>query len=337
MKICGTRVLIVCTTALLLGSGCASTISRSELSRRTGWKTHCFGRYLVDLPPTARVSESYKIRGNNIDYLAGESPDSLKAQVAAREAELRSQRHGKIDASMLLRRIEHGGSGVTLLSWKAPYSTALMWRDSYLISEEPWQVFRYSGDVSQDRESIALRNTESLAKKIRSRADGEIPQQPGFCIEKGLVVGKEYQAESFSIGVEFPEHPNARVTIDAGTGAEQDRLLDRADKFLVGSIVGPALGLTVLRKGRRPVGSIEAQEYATAASDKGQRVYAFAWEAQGSDRSLSQQNIAVHLQVLEQSVVTPRTPYQPAFQSDKQAIQLWDAIIDSIRLRPGAA
>ncbi|WP_454709910.1 T6SS immunity protein Tli4 family protein [Cupriavidus nantongensis] len=29
-------------------------------------------------------------------------------------------------------------------------------------------------------------------------------------------------------------------------------------------------------------------------------------------------------------------PYQPAFQSDDDALQLWDAIIDSIRLRPGA-
>ncbi|WP_438820981.1 T6SS immunity protein Tli4 family protein [Cupriavidus gilardii] len=45
----------------------------------------------------------------------------------------------------------------------------------------------------------------------------------------------------------------------------------------------------------------------------------------------------MNLQALEQSVVTLRTPYQPAFQSDEQAIQLWDAIINSIRLRPGAA
>jgi hypothetical protein len=40
--------------------------------------------------------------------------------------------------------------------------------------------------------------------------------------------------------------------------------------------------------------------------------------------------------VLEQSVVTERTPYLPAFQSDEEALQLWDAIIESIRLRPGA-
>lgn len=304
---------------------------------KIGWKTYCFGRYLVDLPPTAKVSASYKIRGNNIDYLAGEGPDSLKIKLATREAELRSQRHTKINASMFVRRVEHAGGAITLLSWKAPYSTALMWRDSYLISEKPWQVFRYSGDVSQDRQNIALRNTENLATNIRSRADDEIPTQPGFCIEKGFVAGVEYHPESFSVGVVFPEYPNARVSIDASTGAEQDRLLDRVDKFFLASVGGAALGLTVLRKGARPVGSIEAQEYATAASDKGQRVYAFAWEAQGKDRSLTEQNIAVNLQVLEQSVVTPRTPYQPAFQSDEQAMQLWDAIIDSIRLRPGAA
>ncbi|MEM5273425.1 T6SS immunity protein Tli4 family protein [Cupriavidus taiwanensis] len=88
--------------------------------------------------------------------------------------------------------------------------------------------------------------------------------------------------------------------------------------------------------GERNVGAIPAEEYATAATGNGQRVYVFAWESQGKNKSLSEQNVSAGLRVLEQPVDSPQTPYQPAFQSDDEALQLWDAIINSIRLRPGA-
>ncbi|MEQ6351560.1 T6SS immunity protein Tli4 family protein [Ralstonia pseudosolanacearum] len=147
---------------------------------------------------------------------------------------------------------------------------------------------------------------------------------------------QQRRSEGFQVGITLPQHPNALITIDASTGAEQDRLLKRVDKFFATAVAGQLSGLKILRKRQRNVGPIEAEEYATAASGNGQRVYAFAWESQGKDKSLSEQNIVAALKVLEQSVITEHTPYRPAFKSDEEALQLWDAIIDSIRLRPGA-
>ncbi|MBY4897530.1 hypothetical protein K6V06_10995 [Cupriavidus sp. AU9028] len=302
-----------------------------------GWNTHCFGRYLVDLPPGVKIGAAYKWRGSKVEHLAGETPETLKAKIATRQSELEAQKRDGGRGAMFFDRWQHSDAGSTsLLSWRGPHSTEVLRRESYFVATSPWRVFHTSGDVTIDRLDVAKNNANALAANIKALDRNVIPKEPGFCIEGGMIAGKEFQPESFTVGIKIPEHPNAIISIDARTGAEEDRLLDRVGGFFLSATRGLMPGLTVLRKGERNVGSIEAQEFATAASDKGQRVYAFAWESQGKDRSLADQNIAVRLQVLEQSVVSEKTPYQPAFKSDEEALQLWDNIIESVRLRPGA-
>ncbi|MCD7100155.1 T6SS immunity protein Tli4 family protein [Stenotrophomonas sp. MMGLT7] len=53
--------------------------------------------------------------------------------------------------------------------------------------------------------------------------------------------------------------------------------------------------------------------------------------------SVAEPYMTVELQVLGQSVVDEDHPYRSAFASDEEALQLWDAIIESLRPRPGAA
>ena len=277
----------------------------------------------------------YKVRGNKIQPMPGEVPSTLKSRVDRREAELRGAKH-ETQGSMFVRRVPLVNGSEILFSCSLPYSEVMLQSDVYLVADKSDDVFQYGGDVSPDRVEIALRHATGLADNIRSRSDDEIPSGPGFCIDKGFIAGSEYRSERFEVGVTLPEHPNAFINIDASTGAEQDRLLERVDRFLLLAVGQRLTGLDVLRKRERDVGPIQAEEYATAASGNGQRVYAFAWESQGKNKSLSEQNISADLHVLEQSVVTERTPYLPAFQSDEEALQLWDAIIESIRLRPGA-
>ncbi|APF89488.1 hypothetical protein BC427_24465 (plasmid) [Ralstonia solanacearum FJAT-91] len=312
-----------------------SKTARDKVST-AGWKTFCFGRYLVDLPAQVDVKVSYKIWGDVIESVQWEGGGKLNAEISNREFELKAERHKKIDGSMFVRRQAHHNDSFSIVSWKAPYSKELMWVDTYLVTSGPWRVFRYSGDVAPEKLDSALSFADSLSTNIRSRDDHEIPIGPGFCIDQGFIAGSDYRSEGFQVGITLPQHPNALITIDASTGAEQDRLLKRVDKFFATAVAGQLSGLKILRKRQRNVGPIEAEEYATAASGNGQRVYAFAWESQGKDKSLSEQNIVAALKVLEQSVITEHTPYRPAFKSDEEALQLWDAIIDSIRLRPGA-
>ncbi|MDK3025633.1 T6SS immunity protein Tli4 family protein [Cupriavidus taiwanensis] len=319
---------------VILSTGHAKT-PRNMLMDKSGWKTHCFGRYLVDLPPQAEVRAAYKLWGTEIERLPGINAPSLQDKVDKRAIALQSMSHDTA-GSMLVRRIDHGNGSTSLLSWSSPRRTILMYEEAYLATTSPWQAFKYSGDISASRQAMAVAFLDTLAANIRSRADNEIPTGPGFCIDQGFIAGNDYRSESVQVGITLPQHPNAFISFDASTGAEEDRLLERVDNFLTKAVLGPLAGLKVLRKRERNVGAIPAEEYATAATGNGQRVYVFAWESQGKNKSLSEQNVSAGLRVLEQPVDSPQTPYQPAFQSDDDALQLWDAIIDSIRLRPGA-
>lgn len=57
------------------------------------------------------------------------------------------------------------------------------------------------------------------------------------------------------------------------------------------------------------------------------------WEVQGKEESLTEPNLTAGLAVLERSNENGKPP-PPAFKSDKEALELWDAIVDSIRVRP---
>jgi len=95
-------------------------------------------------------------------------------------------------------------------------------------------------------------------------------------------------------------------------------------------------GIETLRKRERG-GAIPADEYLLAGSAKGQRTYTFLWEAQGKDESVYEPHLKVELSVEEADDDDDGKPPVPAFKSDKAALELWDAIIDSIRLRPVSA
>lgn len=299
----------------------------------SGWTTQCFGRFLVDLPQTAKSNQTYKIRGNKIERVSG-SPEILEQRIQALERQASSERR-KDGSSLLVEKILHNNGSASIISWKSKESS-ILWRESYFVAPGGRVAYQNSGYVSPDRKLVAIENAKRIADNIRVRAPGDIPTIPGFCIDGGLIAGNDYRSESFTVDVSFPDHPNVQLEIFASTGAEENRLLERVGGFLRTEVLGTAAGLKTLRKRKRDVGPIDAEEYLVAASDKGQRVYSFAWESQGKDGSLSEPNLGVNLGVLEQSVVNEKEPYRPAFKSDEEALELWDVIIESIRLRPGA-
>ena len=91
-------------------------------------------------------------------------------------------------------------------------------------------------------------------------------------------------------------------------------------------------GFARLRDRARPVGPIQADEILLASTTDGKRGYGFKWEAPGKEESLAEPNLNASLRVGESAYATNRE----SFATDEEALELWDAVIDSIRLRPGA-
>lgn len=330
-------LIAIGTAASVALSGCSSfsTQSRSNSMNKDGWITHCFGRFLIDLPSNAVIRPGYRLWGARMESL--QLPASaLEGVMNARERELKAQPHLKSHGNLFLRRIEFGPKAKGIYSWNSEVSTKLFRLDTYAIAEPAGPVFRLQVRVSDDRESLALNQATAWTSNLRSREPLEIPTDPGFCINDGFIAGSAFQVEGFRIGVTFPDHPGAQFLFRSSTGAEENRLLERMGGFLMG-VAKLAAGITTLKKGVRNIGQIQAEEYATAGSQDGQRLYSFTWESQGKDDSITEPNLAAQLGVLERNPDDQGKPPPPAFASDAEAVALWDAIVESIRLRPGAA
>lgn len=300
----------------------------------TGWKTHCFGRFLVDLPPQAQVRAGYSVGGLRLERLRGGRAMVMR-EIEVRENALKQQPH-RTQGSMFIKRETLGGEGVGVLSWRSDSSLDFMFRDAYFFSRDGLVSYKYSGLLRRDREDRSRVFVNNLSNNVHGLRGDETPVGPGFCVDGGYIAGNVFMAERFRVGFTMPEHPGMHFSIMSSTGAAETTLLERVGGFFRTEVVGWAAGMRTLRKRRRALGPYQGEEYLVTASKDGQTVYAFIWEYQGKNGSLSEPNLVLDLGVLERDTDDEGTPPPPAFQSDREALQLWDAILNSIRLRPGA-
>lgn len=301
---------------------------------KSGWDTYCFGRFLVDLPPQVKIGEGYTIWGSEVETVNAGSGE-FSALVDQREHELKSSPHDA-GGSLFIERVSHANGSASILSYERARSKGAMWLDAYLVADGGRGAFKRSALVDPARRQSAIEFAGALAAKMRFREPLQIPTESGFCIDGGYIAGNEYMAESFEVGFTMPQHPGMHFSISSSTGAEEDSLLERVGGFFQTEVMGPVAGIKTLRKGRRRIGHLAGEEYSVVAVEGGQRGYGFIWEFQGRDESLSEPNVNVGLSVLERDPDDDGNPPPPAFESDEQALQLWDTILESIRLRPGA-
>lgn len=298
----------------------------------TRWVTHCFGRFLIDLPPGTQVRAGYRVWGDPIERLSWQASQAHE-RIGAREHELKNSPH-ESHGALLVRREEHGGGSASLVFWAAPFSTSAMLGETYLLAED--KVYVYSGTIAPEKVESALGFSGELSRRLRTRAVPQLPSEPGFCIEGGYISGNEFMGESFRAGITVPGHPGLQLTFRSATGAAENGLLERVGGFFRTEVLGAAVGMNTLRKGQRSVGRLAGEEYLVAGGEQQQRVYAFRWEFQGRDGSLAEPNLALEMGVMERDPDAEGNPPAPAFSTDAEALQLWDAMLESIRLRPGA-
>ena len=148
-----------------------------------------------------------------------------------------------------------------------------------------------------------------------------------------ILADNRFNRESWSLSVALAGKPDVGLYLSAYTQSKvEPGLRQRAGGVLTG-MLGLGLGLVRLRNRERPVGPIWAEEILVAGTQNGKRGYGFKWEAPGKADSLAEPQLNIELEVGESAYKTNAQ----SFANDEEALALWDAIVDSIRLRPGAA
>ncbi|CAM2184116.1 Tle cognate immunity protein 4 C-terminal domain-containing protein [Paraburkholderia sacchari] len=293
------------------------------------WKTHAIGRHLVDVPVSAKLIESWKYSRDRLELLAPGDDTQFDRLVVQREAELKA-RIRKSGKPTFAERVSLPNGSTALFSWRLSEAETIYSTDTFFRAGS--RLLRYKKDaIPVENRDKAIAFLKRCSEKWREIAVGQIPEGIGFVVGDTILADDLPNYESWRLLIQLAGKPDVTFEVSGFVGATDEGLRKRAGGILA-SMLGMAAGLTQLRNHARPVGPIEADEILVVGNQNGKRGYGFKWEAPGKDYSLAEPNLNVSLRVGESAYATNRE----SFSSDDEALELWDTVVNSIRLRPGA-
>jgi Tle cognate immunity protein 4 C-terminal domain/Tle cognate immunity protein 4 N-terminal domain len=332
--------------ALLAATGCATRAQQSPSESTnvgkintmsqdtTSKKTHCLGRYLIDLPADAEIKASFKYAGGIVETRRNITRSIFEQMVSVRESNLKSTSH-KLGGNMLVGRTSIGDDKILLQSWVDATTTQNAHKNETFIYVKDKSILFLRNTES---DSVAQLRTIERAKMIagyyRHRNDNEVPTEAGFCINSGLITSKNINSEEFTSNVIFKQSPGMSASITSMvTGNPAGSMLSRMERemtFLDKSVLA---AMTVLRKKARAIGPVEGEEFLVAAIEDGKKGYQFVWSTQGKANSIEFPSMTIRLTTAR--LVNNEIAAAP-FKTDREALEMWDSLLNSLRLRPGA-
>ena len=304
-------------------------------------QTYCFGRFLVDLPKTVQVN------GQRSEYMfgaieTGRTPpkqnihqDGFVEMMKTREAELRAGKHEEKFTLVEVRSTNLPKARIFKLTKKL-----------ISLSAFGFEAYQSNGGVlfSMQQLSVGADGIDSVLKdletrllpNLRARKSNEIPGEPGFCIKEGFIAdnGKTEQYEKAGISFKFKEWPDVTVLVSATRSSKlQPTLTERTSKPFPAEFAEAAKKIKVLRQGKRVVGPLQGEEILDSLpTEEGYFVHHFVWDTQGKPDSANEPALYFKFETGVNPGNGSRT-IRPSL-TDKQAIELYDRIVNSIRLRP---
>ena len=327
----------------LIGPLAAILISATALAQNQGdfmkelkqTQTLCLGRFLVDVPKDAYLlANPSEYRGKKISLTRRVSQESFTQLISDKKKTLEEAKHEKDPSLLKYISKSSDGNSVVFLYWKDPYSEYMYETEVY-----KWMKgyqFLIKGNSSYDRVSIAIDMANRTLSELQYRRDNEIPTTPGFCIDGGFFAGEptwpHYEKAYFHL--RFKKNLDVMVSIETTTNGEKidEGLLARRDKRQMPEIYKEAAKeIKMLRQGKHPVGAVMAEEILeTYPTDYNYSVHQFRWESSGKSRDFYAPSIVVKVKTGE---TKDSVSMRPSL-SDQQAIELFDSIVNSIRVRP---
>jgi len=304
------------------------------------WQAHCFGRHLLALPPDAKMVDSYKLDGAPIDLLKDIKISQIQFLVDDKEREARAKNRGSAKApvgSMFIGRQSMSAGGHLVYFWENSYASKSAVQEAYLVVRSPEGVFKSVRELFVDEQNQGKAWAEKVQQALVGREASVIPQQPGFCIKGGMLVGaKPVDEEAYRLWVTFDSLPRVGLTVESWQVGKPstDTLFSRVPAGL-SALMNLASGTSVLRKREVPLGQQTAQEMLLRVKAEGKRAYHFQLETVGVANSATETSLTFEMSttnILDEHGHVG----DAAFKNDDEAVAFWDAILQSFKVRPGA-
>jgi hypothetical protein len=303
----------------------------TELSKNM--KTVCIGRYLIDIPKDADFSlgdsESDSVKIERIPAFTSES--AYRERLRDHEQMLRSSPHKKEGIRLRSVTQVNGGKQTIFVSRRTADESFVSLVETFVAADSTaWKVFI---DVADEDVAPVSAEATSTASSLASRQSSDIPKAAGACIRDGLLSRTPTQRETFNGGARLEGRSwSLSVTSETSTARETGKqLFDRVDRAI--DMAGSNSGIKKLRRAKVDADGRVGQEYIAIYPDSHANILDAKLELYGSGKP------QVPTIKLQMEVGSPRKadPTDPrVFMKDEDALALWDAIVKSIRPRPGA-
>ena len=301
-------------------------------------KTYGVGRFLIDAPATVSdASGNYETQIASVEarpspYKSAASVlQALDLQLQQREADLRSQPLSPRSSSRFLG-LSKGGAAVRVLYYLTPGIEPDGKADGFVARDGGVFFFQTNANDEEDVKTL-LNYLVEIELSLTMLASGEIPRTPGFCVGNGLIATNPKRGENVNGWAwTLPGHPELSFGISTSTNDAKARpaMLDREAGIL--SEVAPFLKhIKTLRKRRFDLNGMAAQEWLVETTDDAPE-YHFDIEIPGRPNDNAHPFIKVNMTVGGSG----ENGYMKPSLSVGESLALWDALIQTLRLRPGA-
>jgi hypothetical protein len=309
-------------------------------------RTHCIGRYLIDLPEEYAITpaselELYYGLGKDFERIRVQIPrqhadqPTLGKMVRTAAGDLEVRQHFESPSKNMLARVKEISKSDTMV---------VAYRDSRVSEYFRFHLYALRGQAIARFEGFnytdSRRTPEYIEKQLIEAAQNttyaENPESAGrgTCLGPAVIDAKQ-DGEVFRISFLSKQHPDARIAIDMNSLPEKGDggLLQRVDSK-AGMLRLLDFSSSTLRRGKRPIAGRPGEELLDTGKDKGKVVRYFVAETLVTEPSSpARVVIAISMNMGGQD---KDGEYIDPSLSECEALAWWDTIVGSIRPRPGA-
>jgi len=300
-------------------------------------KTVCFGRFMIDVPAQAEVIWGVATIPYDMDVYPGEGY-KIRAEIKAKLDKITKEKHRK-ESSMLIDVVESvNPDSKIVVGYEDRHSNNSFQLHSYIRLDEVAFVQSIPRTLHKDDR---LEKLLSIARRLRLRAETEIPEEQGICIEEGFISSPlDFYHEVIRVGFRFPEVPDASFSIETYSmkepsdedtlSAAWERGREEASEGGLGALFSR---IKTLRRGDRDIGQWKGAEGLLRLPGRKTipETHEFLFKAPGVGEDLLRP--AVTLKFYTGVMENTRGEVQPSL-TDAEAIAMWDKLTSTIRVRP---
>lgn len=299
--------------------------------------TVCFGRYLVDLPKGADYAFGFSefALGKIIkEPFAGDKKEFVK-KMEARETELKTgENNDNYDKYIKTIKSNKDSDFWVFVTNRDVHGTLLYKVEAFRLFEGSIFHMKANPYGKEQIDHIVDILINRIFKQLHTRDNSYIPTEPGFCMHESYIVsdGKEADGETTDVSFYLKKWPDVSINISTSVMFAQEPYLLERIRGSLGIEVLSALfsGVKNIRRGHHNVGPIEGEESLDLVpSEAGYKTHNFMWESHWELENPLKPALTVTLT----DGGTVGEPMRPSI-SDKDAVALFDAIVNSIRIRP---